>query len=154
MLTINITFFELKAIVENQDKEENKLIWNVEGMGDYDLFVLLDHLWNDDFESNELKLTAIGLSEPGEEDFIRGFCENAPYWYTTKDGSPMDDFSPCPWCAPWKKDKALDWFDPERYTAYEMGKRYAERIRPEMNAVYEAVLDEIEEEERDALFRE
>ena len=147
MLTINITFPELKAIANNQDKEENKLIWRVEGVGDYDLFVLYELIEDDEFydiddESEELILTAVGLSDDGKDAFIRGFCDNSPYWYTDDSGEPFDKKSPLPWCAPWLKDNSLDWFAPEIYTAYEMGKHYAAQVRPEMHEAHDMTREE------------
>ena len=73
------------------------------------------------------------FNENGEEEFIKGFLDNAPDWYDFE----KDVETPSPWCTPWEwneSEKEL-WFSDKKHP-YDMGKSYVEHMSETMKAFF------------------
>lgn len=118
---LNITIKELKKIKNNKNSVENLFLWTedkkIENTIDDLVFVYGD---NDDTDT--LKLYATNLSEPGRNEFVDGFVENAPSWYDFESDSNTSD----PWCAPWTSENKQSWFFP-KMSPYEMGRKWLKK---------------------------
>ena len=136
MQTITVTARELHAIAKDLDREEHNLLWN-NGAQMWDIYVLACEIEDECLlgmgEDSAITLTADGLSEPGANVFISGFCDAAPESYSMERDFETD----CPWAAPWYWIGKDEWFNP-KLTVYEMGRAWAERNHAEVEELFTA----------------
>lgn len=137
MLTLTLTAAELKEMAYNPNAPENDYLWN-DGAETWTLENLADELEDEALEGmgedSTITLTAVGLSEDGEREFVQGFCNAAPDWYV-ENGHPVDCDVTCPWCMPWIP--GIDyWFKPEEMSAYKMGEYFYNSVADEMETAF------------------
>lgn len=148
--TLTLTAAELHTIAANSSAPEHLYLWN-DGADTWTIDNLSDIIEDEALEGmgsdSTITLTADGLSEAGEAEYVRGFCAAAPDWYTGEDGCPIDSDASTPWCAPWIVGH--DFID-HSLTPYEMGQRDAAEHREAMEALRLSALGYVNDEEGDA----
>ena len=81
-----------------------------------------------DSGASSVHLVIAGLTDDGEQEFVRGFSDNVPFGYNLN----KDVQTTCPWCAPWTWIIKCEYIDLTCDSIYQMGAQWAKKCSNEM----------------------